>query len=71
MGNTLGGYYLAKSAIIAHQHINETAQHREFFQAKLVTARFYAEHVLPHCVALAITVTEGTAMPGAMAEDGF
>ena len=59
MGNVVGGYYL-------HQIRRDRAERNvprtgdpAFFANKIITARFYAEHVLPACGGLAITVMEG------------
>ncbi len=70
-GNTAGGYYLAKSAALAQEELASRAGDPNFLNAKLMTARFYAEHVLPHCVALAATVVEGSGATLAMPEDAF
>jgi len=59
MGNAAGGYYLARSALLAQEDLASRAGDPDFLAAKLMTARFYAEHVLPQCTALAATVVEG------------
>ena len=57
-GYVIGGWLMAKAAATAAQHKDGTD--RDFYQAKLRTALFYAEHVLPTAVALAQVVTRGS-----------
>jgi alkylation response protein AidB-like acyl-CoA dehydrogenase len=71
MANTVGGYYLIKSAALAQQDLVSRAGDAEFLGSKILTARFYAEHVLPQCAALAITVMEGGKVTTAAPEDYF
>lgn len=71
MGNTLGGYYLAKSAVLAQQDLAHHSGDAVFFAAKIMTARFYAEHVLPQCSALAVTVTEGGVVVNSVPDNLF
>ncbi len=60
MGTTLGGWLMAKGAIAAQKEIAGGASD-EFFKTKIVTARFYAEHILPRSQAYASTVQRGAA----------
>jgi len=71
MGNAGGGYYLAKSAVLAQEDLASRSGDPDFLAAKLMIARFYAEHVLPQCVALAATVVEGASTTLAMPEEAF
>ncbi len=57
-GYVLGGWLMAKAAAIASQHKDGTD--KDFYQAKLRTALFYAEQVLPIAGALAKVVTHGS-----------
>jgi 3-(methylsulfanyl)propanoyl-CoA dehydrogenase len=57
-GYVIGGWLMAKAAAIAARHKDDTD--RDFYQAKLRTALFYAEHVLPTAAALAQVVTHGS-----------
>ena len=52
-----GGWLMAKSSAIAAQH--KDGPDRDFYEAKLRTALFYAEHVLPNTLALAHVVKSG------------
>jgi alkylation response protein AidB-like acyl-CoA dehydrogenase len=71
MGNVAGGYYLLKSAVIAQKEMSGRTGDPAFFSAKIITARFYAEHVLPACGGLAVTVMEGSTTILAAPEDMF
>ena len=56
-GFVIGGWLLAKSAAIALGR--RAGAEREFYEAKLATARFYAQQVLPRALALARIVQSG------------
>jgi alkylation response protein AidB-like acyl-CoA dehydrogenase len=58
-GFVSGGWLLAKSAALAAAR-REGAE-RDFYEAKLATARFYAQQVLPRALALARIVQTGAA----------
>ena len=58
-GLVLGGWLLAKSAAIAAA--GRGAAGKEFYQAKIQTAHFYAKQVLPQAIGLARVVEEGAA----------
>ncbi len=53
-GTVVGGWLMAKSAMAAEQ---KRAEDESFYSAKLTTARFYAEHILPRASGLAIAAT--------------
>jgi 3-(methylthio)propanoyl-CoA dehydrogenase len=58
-GTVAGGWLMARAALIAQEKAKDPEADRDFFGAKLATARFYAEHVLPQAQALAREVTHG------------
>jgi 3-(methylsulfanyl)propanoyl-CoA dehydrogenase len=58
-GFTLGGWLMARSAEIAARQ--PAGADREFYAAKLQTARFYAEQMLPNVLALERIVERGSA----------
>jgi 3-(methylthio)propanoyl-CoA dehydrogenase len=60
-GRVLGGALLARSAGIATRRLAEAGSDTRFYRAKLQTARFYAEHLLPETLSLARTVKSGGA----------
>jgi hypothetical protein len=59
MGNVTGGYYLLKSAVLAQKDMGEKLGDTNFLASKILTARFYAEHVLPLSSGLSTVVKEG------------
>ncbi|CAA7627461.1 Acyl-CoA dehydrogenase (fragment) [Candidatus Terasakiella magnetica] len=59
MGQVVGGQMLARAASIAKARIGKGADPDGFYAAKIATARFYAEHVLPHASALEIAAISG------------
>lgn len=50
-GTALGGWMLAKGALVAQQRLAARDGDPAFLEAKLVTARFYAEVILPPALA--------------------
>ena len=59
MGITLGGWMLARSAEIASRALARGDGDAEFLKAKILTARFFAEHILAQAPALAAAATRG------------
>jgi hypothetical protein len=59
MGTTVGGWLMARSAIAAQEMLASGEGDPEFLQAKLTTARFYAEQLLPQTSSLLPMVTAG------------
>ncbi len=64
-GTVSGGWLLAQGALAAQRKLEAGSDDQAFLQAKIVTARFYADHVLSQAPGLAYTVVEGAA--GALA----
>ena len=60
-GTVAGGWMMVRAALIAQERRGAPGADREFLDAKLATARFYLEHLLPQAGALAQTVTAGAA----------
>jgi hypothetical protein len=58
-GYVIGGWLMARAADVAARKLTEGSD-REFFAAKLVSARFYATQVLPKVLALEHTVRHGS-----------
>jgi acyl-CoA dehydrogenase len=65
-GYACGGWMMAKSALVAAAKTEDP-----FYATKLVTARFYAEHVLGKTSALAYEVQHGGGTTMALTEDQF
>jgi alkylation response protein AidB-like acyl-CoA dehydrogenase len=58
-GNTLGGYYLVRSAVLAREDIAAKKDDADFLTAKIFSARFFSAHILPQNEALAATIRNG------------
>jgi len=56
-GFVIGGWLMAKSCAIAAAKLS--SPEREFYEAKIRSARFYAQQVLPNAIALARVVESG------------
>jgi len=54
-----GGWFMARQALAANAALNNGAAGDEFLQAKIVTARFYAEQLLPQTAGLLGAVKGG------------
>ena len=60
MGITLGGWMMARSAQIAARSLEAGEGDATFLRGKLLTARFYADHILPQSMSLAAVVMRGS-----------
>ncbi len=68
-GIVAGGWQLLRSALIAQQRLDAPAGDAAdtgFYEAKIMTARFYADYVLPQSAGLAHSIVHGAA--GVLAE---
>ena len=68
MGITLGGWMLARSAQIASEQLAEGEGEAAFLKGKILTARFFAEHVMTQATSLAAAATRGAESVLAMEE---
>ncbi len=61
LATTVGGWMAARGALAAHRLLvrGASGEERTFYETKIVTARFFAEHVLPQTHGLLPTVTAG------------
>jgi 3-(methylthio)propanoyl-CoA dehydrogenase len=71
MGIVAGGWQMARAALAAERLLASGQGDPGFYQAKIVTARFYAEHVLPQAGALRSTVLKGASAVMALPEEQF
>jgi acyl-CoA dehydrogenase len=62
---------MARAALVAQARLAENADGADFYRTKIVTARFYAEHILPQAQGLAYTVVNGAQSALDLAEDQF
>jgi alkylation response protein AidB-like acyl-CoA dehydrogenase len=70
-GNVLSGWQLAKSFLIAQEALKQGAQDSEFMQAKMTTARFYADHILSKAPGLRDSIVQGADSVNDMALEAF
>ena len=68
-GVTLGGWLLAKQAVAAQARLKSGDGDPAFLNAKIATARFFAEQILPSATALLGPVTRGAGGLFAVGED--
>jgi butyryl-CoA dehydrogenase len=66
-----GGWQMARAALIARRRVAAGAEDGDFLRAKIATARFHAEHILPLTSALRITAIEGGAAALSLAVEQF
>ena len=70
-GLVTGGWQLGRAALIAAKHLRDGTGDARFMKAKIQTARYYADCLLPHVTSLARTITEGGDSVLAVAADQF
>ena len=71
MGIVCGGWQMARAALVARQRLSEGKGDKSFYEAKIKTARFYADHVLTQAPGLRNTIVHGAAGVMALAEEQF
>jgi len=55
-----GGWQMARAAVIAKQRLDEGAEDFDFYRAKIGTARFFAEHILPQAHSFKAAIVNGS-----------
>jgi len=65
-GYVAGGWQMARAALVAEKKPGD-----DFYQAKLATARYYADHVLNHALAYKHEITTGGPSTMALSEEQF
>ena len=65
------GYCFAKAAKIASQKLAEGTDEAAYYKAKIVTARFFFERLLPSATARFMAITSGKASMMDLPEDAF
>jgi len=70
-GVVIGGYQMARAALAASSGDGFAAEDAAFRDAKCVTSRFYAEHILPRATAYARAVTAGSSSTMDLAAESF
>jgi alkylation response protein AidB-like acyl-CoA dehydrogenase len=70
-GIVLGGWQMARAAIIAREKLDAGAPDASFYQAKIGTARFFADHILSQAPGLCSAIVDGSAGVLALNVDQF
>ncbi|MEI6001042.1 acyl-CoA dehydrogenase C-terminal domain-containing protein, partial [Paraburkholderia bengalensis] len=63
-GTVLGGWQMARAMLAAQR---KQADDPSFYGAKIATAQFFAEHVLPQAVALEASIVSAKGAEGVLA----
>jgi hypothetical protein len=69
-GNVVAGWQMARSLLVAQEQIAQGVD-TAFMQAKITTARFYADHLLTKAPGLRDSIVEGADSVTALALDAF
>ncbi len=67
-GKVLAGWQLARAALVAAQKLSEEGADTAFLEAKIITASYFAEHILPQAVASRSSIIAGSASVLALAD---
>jgi 3-(methylthio)propanoyl-CoA dehydrogenase len=70
-GIVLGGWQMARAALVAHRKLEAGEGDAAFLRAKIVTARFFADHILSQASGMRTAIVEGSAGVLALPEDQF
>ncbi len=70
-GIVLGGWQMARAALVAEQKLKAGEGDPRFYQAKIATARFFADHILSQASGYRAAIVEGSAGVLALTEDQF
>ncbi|NHZ82885.1 acyl-CoA dehydrogenase [Massilia sp. CCM 8695] len=70
-GIVLGGWVMARAALVAQAKIDGGDGDALFYKAKIATARFFADHILTQASGLRTAIVEGSAGVLALTEDQF
>ena len=69
MGLLAGAHYLGRGALVAHERIAKEPDNKRFLEARIATAQFFAEQLLPAAEGLLGPITRGAAGPFALGSD--
>lgn len=70
-GLVAGGSMMARAANAAASALEGECDNPAFYEAKLMTARFYADHILPRADSLASSITDGADSILALPDEAF
>jgi len=60
-GIVLGGWQMARAALVASDKLKAGEGDVQFYRAKIATAQFYADHILTQAASLQVAIVEGGA----------
>ena len=66
-----GGWQMGRAALAAAGHLDKAAGDPAFYRAKIATAHFYADHLLPQAAAYAESVKAGDAALAGVGDEVF
>ncbi len=70
-GIVLGGWQMARAALAAERHLQAGDGDAAFYQAKIGTARFFADHILSQASGMRQAIVQGSTGVMALSEDQF
>ena len=70
-GVVLGGWQMARAALVAERKLKAGEGDVKFYQAKIATARFFADHIVSQAASYRTAIIEGSAGVLALADDQF
>jgi butyryl-CoA dehydrogenase len=70
-GIVLGGWQMGRAALVSNAKLSAGEGDAAFYQAKVITARFFAEHILSQADALRFSITDGASSILALPESQF
>jgi hypothetical protein len=70
-GNVMAGWQMARALLVAEEQLADGAGDAGFLQAKIATARFYAEHLLSKAPGMRDAIVEGGDSVTALALEAF
>ena len=70
-GNLMAGWQMARGLLAAEAQLAAGGEDEAFMQAKIITAQFYAEHLLCKAPGMRGSIVDGAASVTALALDSF
>ena len=71
LGIVSGGWQMARAALVAQEKLAAGDGEADFYRTKIVTTRFYADHVLSQAPGIAYSIVNGASGALALAENQF
>jgi len=70
-GIVLGGWVMARAALVSQQKLEAGEGDADFYKAKIATARFFADHILTQAPGMRVAIVEGSAGVLALSDEQF